>query len=53
MDSKKIKTMMNTFVFSYFSYCPLIWMFHDRKIDNKINKMQEWALRIAYRNNTS
>ena len=26
---------------------------HDRKIENKINKIQERALRIAYRDNTS
>ena len=45
--------MMNTFVMSHFSYCPLIWMFHDRKIDSKINKIQERALRIAYRDNAS
>ena len=53
MDSNKIKLMMNAFVLSHFSYCPLIWMFHDRKIDNKINKIQERALRIAYRDITS
>ena len=28
-------------------------MFHDRKIDNKINKIQEVALRTGYRDNTS
>ena len=28
-------------------------MFHDRKIDNKINKIQERAFRIAYKDNTS
>ena len=44
---------MNIFVLSQFSYCPLIWMFHDRKIEQKINKMRERVLRIAYRNNTS
>ena len=53
MGSKTIKLTMNTFVLSQFSYCPLIWMFHDRKIDNKINKTQERALRIAYRGSTS
>ena len=53
MDSKKIKLVMNTLILSHFSYCPLIWMFHDRKIENKINKIQERALRIAYRDNTS
>ena len=28
-------------------------MFHDRKIDNNKNNIQERALRIAYRDNTS
>ena len=53
MDSKKIKLMMNTLILSHLSYCPLIWIFHDRKIENKINEIQERALRIAYRDNTS
>ena len=53
MDSKKIKLVMNTLILSHFSYYSLIWMFHDRKIENKINKIQERALRIAYRDNTS
>ena len=28
-------------------------MFHDRNINNKINRIQERALRIAYKDNTS
>ena len=44
---------MNTFIMSQFSYCPLIWMFHDRNVNNKINRIQERALRIAYKDNTS
>ena len=35
---KKIKLMMNAFVLLYFSYCPLIWMFHDRKIGRLTTK---------------
>ena len=34
---------------SQFNYCPLVWMFHDRNLNNKINKMHLRALRIAYR----
>ena len=45
--------MMNTFVMSQFSYCPLIWMFHDRRINDKVNKIHERALRIAYRESHS
>ena len=29
-------------------YCPLIWMFHSRRLNNKINSIQERALRITY-----
>ena len=35
-----------------FSYCPLIWMFHSRKPNNKINKLHERFLRIVYSDNT-
>ena len=40
---------MNTFVKSQFNYCPLIWMFHNRTLNNKINKLHESGLRIVYR----
>ena len=53
MEPKKLKLMMNTFIMSQFSYCPLIWMFHDKNINNKINRIQERALRIAYKDNNS
>ena len=38
---------------SHFSYCPLIWMFHDRTKNSRINKIHERALRIVYRNTES
>ena len=53
MESKKLKLMMNTFIMSQFSYSPLIWMFHDKNINSKINRIQERALRIAYKDNNS
>ena len=30
MDSKKWRVLMNAFLTSQFSYCPLVWMFHSR-----------------------
>ena len=39
---------MNAFVISKFSYCPLIWMFHSRKRNHRINKIHERALGITY-----
>ena len=43
---------MKTFVMSQFNYCPLIWMFHNRALNNRINKIYEQALRLVYRNET-
>ena len=34
---------------SQFSYCPLIWMFHSRTLNNRINKSHETALRLVYK----
>ena len=44
---------MNAFVVSQFTYCPLVWMFHDRFVDTKINKIHWRALRIAYKDSCS
>ena len=44
---------MNAFCNSQSGYCPLNWMFHSRKLNNKINKLHERCLRIVYNNNTS
>ena len=39
---------MKACVESQFGYCPLIWMFHSRKVNCKINHLQERSLRIVY-----
>ena len=44
---------MNAFFSAQFGYCPLTWMFHSRKLNNKIKKLHERCLRIVYNNNTS
>ena len=53
MNIQKRRTIMKSFVTSQFSYCPLIWMFHSRRLNNKINSIHERALRITYQDNTS
>ena len=53
MDTEKLKIMIITSVISQFSYCRLVWMFHDRSVDKKINKIHERALRIAYKDSCS
>ena len=41
------KKVMNAFISSQFSYCPLIWMCHSRSLNTKINKIHQRALRIV------
>ena len=49
MDTNKLKILMRAFVISQFQYCPLVWMFHSRHLNNKINRIHERALRIVYK----
>ena len=44
---------MKAFIESQFSYCLLIWMFHSRGVNNKINHLHERLLRIVYKDNIS
>ena len=53
MDTEKAKLIMRSFIMSHFSYCPLIWMFHDRTTNSRINKIYERALRNVYRDTES
>ena len=45
---KKRRILFKAFIESQFKYCPLVWMFHGRQINDKINKLHERALRIVY-----
>ena len=48
MDISKNRSVINAFILSQSSYCPLIWMFRSRKLNHKINKIHELALRIVH-----
>ena len=39
---------MKAYLASRFGYCPLVWMFYSRSLNNKINSLHERALRITY-----
>ena len=52
-DLNKRRSLMKAFITSRFSYSPLIWMFHSRNLNNKINRIHERALRLVYQNNLS
>ena len=53
MSKEKRRIIMKAFIESQFGYCPLIWMFHSRKLNNRINRIHERALRIVYEDKDS
>ena len=48
LDNNKRRILMKSFIISQFNYCPIIWMYCQRKSNNLINKIHERSLRIAY-----
>ena len=44
---------MKSFITSQFGYCPLIWVFHGRTLNNTIKSVHERALRITYNDRKS
>ena len=53
MSIRQRKIIMNAFIHSQFSYCPLIWMCHSRTIPSLINNIDERSLRIVYKDDDS
>ena len=53
MTKEKLDLLVNSFIRSQFSYCPLIWMFCNRTSMNKINKIQERCLRLTLNDYTT
>ena len=49
LNKNKLRLIMNAFFSSQFGYCPLVWMFHNRRYNNKINRLHERMLRIVYK----
>ena len=53
MNINQGKRIMRIFISSQFGYCPRFWFFCSRKINNRINRIQERALRIVYKDYVS
>ena len=47
------RLIMKAFITSQFGYCPLVWMFHTRRINNHINRLHERSLRLTYNDQIS
>ena len=52
LNKGKLKILMKTFITSQFNCCPLTWMFHNRTLNNKINRLHERSLRLVYQDET-
>ena len=54
MRFEQRKPIVNLFTTSRFSYCPLVWMFHSRRLSNHIDyHIHERALRTLYQDYNS
>ena len=53
MSFNKRRTLMKPFFESRFNYCPLIWMFHSRTMNDKINRIHKRVLRQVYSDHVS
>ena len=52
MGIRKRRALLNAFIAPYLSYCHFGWMFQSRTLNNRINKIQEKALRLFYKDET-
>ena len=50
---KKSTVLIRGYFESQFKYYPLVWMFHGRQVNNKINYFHERALKMIYEDSTS
>ena len=53
LSFNKSRTLFKALVESQFKYCPVVWMFHSWRTNNKINRLHERALKIVYDDDVS
>ena len=53
MSFNKRRILMKAFIEPQLNYCPLIWIFHFRTMNNKINRIHKRALRLVYSDRVS
>ena len=52
MGLSKRSILMNAFLNSHFSYCPLIWTYHSRTSNRRINMLHERCSRFNHNDNS-
>ena len=53
MNQKEKEAIINSFIYSNFNYCPLVWHFCSCKSSHKIEQIQKRCLRIILNDNES
>ena len=48
MNQEQRRQIVKAFISSQFGNCPLVWLFCSRRLNNRINRIWEQALRIVY-----
>ena len=49
---KQRKLLLNEFITAQFSYAPIIWRFHSRKLNNRINHIHQRGLQLVCKDYT-
>ena len=52
MNPKQREIISNSFIYSNFNYCPLVWNFSPKSASRKIEKIHERCLRMKLKNYT-
>ena len=53
VSTEKRCLIFKAFIISQFSYCPLLWIFHTKQLNNLINSLHEKALGVTYQDRYS
>ena len=48
LNFEEKKTLINSYFYSNFNYCPLVWMFSSANSSNKVESLQKRALHFLY-----
>ena len=48
MKLQKRSILMKSFISLQFDYRPIVWMYHSRSLNNKVNDIHERALCMVY-----
>ena len=52
-EYRKKTSIFKAFTISQFNYCPLVWMFYTKQLNNRINNLHEKVLRVTYQGRNS